>query len=86
MEMKDSPVFKFRLEGMNISHEDALERLSDKDINGFIAQYRSPDMRDALAGSMCRELDDETKCREKISHVLDKQDVDVEKVLRKMCR
>lgn len=85
MKMKDSVIFKFNLQSMNESHEDAIERLSNKDINGFIAHFRSAQIRDAYTGSMCKGLDDEIKCREELNYILDKQDVDIEKMLRKTC-
>lgn len=40
MKMEDSKVFKFQLESMNENHENSLERLSNKDFNGFLNHTR----------------------------------------------
>ena len=86
MKMKDALIFQYKLEGMKGSHMDAIERLSQKDICGFVAFVRGPEIRDGFAQNMCRGLDDESECIKKVGYVFDKQNVELEKVLKRICK
>ena len=84
--MEDSATLKFQLESMDKSHKKSLEKLSNKDFDGFLNHFRIGQMQHGYAIDVCKKLDGTDECLEKLSGILDNQDIDIENMLKKTCK